>query len=347
MAFYLVWASSRARTVRRGRSVVRVEVGVRDSSSRGHLVSPEKMRQRILRGGLASEGMPAGEVDLSGIERFVERNGFVERAEASIGYDGVVRVELRERRPVVRLRCGGRDLYATADGYLFGAPSGSALYVPVVTGSYRPPFPAEFTGSLADFVAAERSRTAERIAALEREKYPFYRRERTNDENMRALRRRRISKGWFESEELFARKVERLRAENAALRRRYRDEARRVEAEIARLAARQEAERARQKKLEKSCEDFLKLLTFVEFLEDDAFWRSEVVQIDASTSASGAIDLTLVPRSGPFVVRFGRPERAEEKLDVLMRFYRNGLEHLGWERYRTVDVRFAGQVVCS
>lgn len=346
VAVYVVWAAASARSARSARRIVRVEAAVRDSSSRGHLVGSDEVRRWILDSGLAAVGMPTADADLSGIEELVERNGFVERAEASIGYDGVLHVELRLRHPVVRLRTAGRDLYVTADGYLFAAPSGSALYAPVVTGSYRPPFPPDYTGSIDDFVAAERRRSAERIAALEREKYPLFRRERTNDENLRALRRRRISKGWFESEERFARKVERLRAENAALRRRYRYEARLVAEGIARIEARQEAERTRQKKLEKSCEDFSKLLTFVKFVEADAFWRSEVVQIEAATSDSGAPDLTLVPRSGPFVVRFGRIEEVREKLDRLSRFYRNGLDRMGWDRYGSVDVRFAGQVVC-
>ena len=100
------------------------------------------------------------------------------------------------------------------------------------------------------------------------------------------------------------------------------------------------------KKLEKSYEDFCKLITFVEFVESDDFWRSEVVQIVASTSDSGALEVALVPRSGTHTVLFGRIERVEEKFDKLLRFYRHGLNHLGWDRYRTVDVRYAGQVVC-
>ena len=197
-----------------------------------------------------------------------------------------------------------------------------------------------------DCIEAEKRKRDERIAELEREKYPFYKRERDNDENIRALRRMRIKKGWFEREEAFAGRVRELRAKKEALRRRYRYEERLVGEGIARIEARQEAERAKQKKLEKSYEDFCKLITFVEFVESDDFWRSEVVQIVASTSDSGALEVALVPRSGTHTVLFGRIERVEEKFDKLLRFYRHGLNHLGWDRYRTVDVRYAGQVVC-
>ena len=130
--------------------------------------------------------------------------------------------------------------------------------------------------------------------------------------------------------------------------RRYRAyHTRRIENELARISRRQEDERRRQKNLEKSYEDFMKLLTFVEFVEEDDFWRSEVVQIVVTTSASGAPEVALVPRSSDCIVLFGRVEQVERKFDKLLRFYRSGLDNIGWDRYRTIDVRFAGQVVCK
>lgn len=344
---YLIYAASSARTYRRGCNVTRIEVDVKDSSAHGQLVTSQQVHTWIRRSGLPAVGVPVAEADLAGIEALVARNGFVRRVDAYTTYDGVLRIDIRQRRPVLRLLTDGRNSYVTEEGYLFAAPSQSSLYVPVVTGPYRPPFPASHTGTVADFIASERRKSEERIAELEREKYPFYRRERENDENKRELRRMRIKKGWFEKEEAFDRRVDELKKKKESLRRRYRYEERQIEAGIARIEARQEAERVRQKKLEKSCEDFSKLITFVEFVESDDFWRSEVVQIIASTSPSGALELSFVPRSGNFRVQFGRIERVEEKFDKLLRFYRNGLDKLGWDRYRSIDVRYAGQVVCK
>ena len=133
----------------------------------------------------------------------------------------------------------------------------------------------------------------------------------------------------------------------AGLRRLYRYRARVIEQEIERIARQQEKERERQKKLEKSYEDFMKLLTFVQLVEEDDFWRSEVVQITARTASSGALELELTPRSGRFAILFGRPEDAERKFDKLLRFYRSGLSSVGWDAYRTVDVRYRNQVVCK
>ena len=117
--------------------------------------------------------------------------------------------------------------------------------------------------------------------------------------------------------------------------------------EIERIAGLQEAERRKQKKLEKSYEDFMKLLTFVETVEDDDFWRSEVVQITAKTTPSGALEVELTPRSGRFAVLFGRLEDVERKFDKLLRFYRSGLSSIGWSEYRTIDIRYNDQVVCK
>lgn len=199
-----------------------------------------------------------------------------------------------------------------------------------------------------DYVDGRIEEIDRRIEELEREKYPYFRRELQNDENIRALRRMRIKRRWwrFESEKEFEERVEKLRSHKADLRRSYRYEARLVQEGIEAVAARQEAERRKQKKLEKSYEDFTKLLTFVEFLEEDDFWRSEVVQIVAHTAPSGALEVELIPRSGRFRILFGRIERVDEKFDLLADFYRRGLGRLGWDEFATVSVQYRGRVVC-
>lgn len=347
VAAYVVYAASVVRAHRAGLIVTEMAVDVSDSTSKGHLVSTREVREWIARSGIRTVGAKASEVNLAGIEELIARNGFVDRVNAYVTYGGRLCIEIRQRRPVVRLLTDGMNAYATRGGYVFAAPSRSSLYVPVVTGSYRLPFPVSYTGSVRDYIDAEKRKVDARIAELEREKYPFYKRELENDENIRALRRMRIRKGWFEKEEAFDKRVRELRARKEALRRRYRYEERLIEEGIARIESRQQAERGKQKKLEKTYEDFAKLITFVEFVEADDFWRSEVVQIIASTSVSGALEVALVPRSGSHLVFFGRIEQVERKFSKLMRFYRRGLNNLGWDRYRTIDVRYADQVVCK
>ncbi len=346
VAGYLVFAAVSSRRVRSARTVERIEVEIADSTSRGLLVSSARVREWIERSGIPTIGTAVDRIDLSGIEQAIVRNGFVKEAVAYVDYSGVLRVSIRQREPLLRLLVEGRDCYVTAAGYVFAAPRASSLYVPVVTGAYKLPFPKEYVGDARSYVDAEIARIDERIDELEKEKYPFFRREMENDRRIAELRRRRIKRGWFESARDFERRVVALRQEKALLRRNYRYEARIVRREIDRLSRRQEQERDRQKKLEKSYEDFAKLLTFVQSVENDVFRRSEVVQIVARTTPGGALEVDLVPRSGRHLIRFGRLEDTERKFDKLLRFYRGGLSRIGWEEYRTIDLRYNDQVVC-
>ena len=348
VAAYILYAGIAAHRVRKAKQVGRFEIEVVDSTAHGHLVSAAKVRRWITAGGIKTVGTAVDEVDLSAIEQLIARNGFVDRVAAYVSYEGTLHVEISQRKPLLRLLTDGMNAYVTSEGYVFAAPQASSLYVPVVTGSYRPPFADNHTGPVRAYVDERLREIDERIAALEREKYPLYKAELENDRNTSAVRRMRIKRRWWrlESSESFDKRVEELREKKAALRRTYRYKGLVIQRQIEHLGAQQEAERRKQKKLEKSYEDFMKLLTFVETVENDDFWRSEVVQIAAYTTSSGALEVDLVPRSGRFTIRFGRLERVDEKFDKLLAFYRRGLSALGWDAYRSIDVRFADQVVC-
>lgn len=349
VAAYVLYAGASARRARVARSVARLEIAIVDSTSQGQLVTSRQVRGWIAREGIKTVGAPVDGVDLAGIEQLIARNGFVAKVAAYVSYDGALHVVIRQRKPLLRLLTDGRNAYVTDRGYVFAAPRASSLYVPVVTGSYRPPFPASYVGDVRDHIDAQLRKIDGRIAGLEREKYPFYKRELKNDRNIADLRRMRIKQQWWrlETDSMFQLRVDRLKAHKEQLRRGYRYEARLIAEGIDRISERQETVRRAQKKLEKSYEDFMKLLTFVEFVEEDDFWRSEVVQIAARTTPSGALEVELVPRSGRHTILFGRIEQVERKFDKLLRFYRNGLQNIGWDAYRTIDIRYKDQVVCK
>lgn len=344
---YLLYAGGRVRRHRADQAVERIEVEVVDSTQQRRLVSGATVKSWIARSGIKTIGQKIGKVDLDGIERLVSDNGFVADAHASVSYSGTLEIRVSQRTPLLRLLLDGYNSYVTEEGYVFAVPRNSAVYVPVVTGSYRPLFPPSYVGSAEAFTQERIRQSQERIAALEREKYPLYQREIKNDENTRAVRRMFIKKGWFESSDAFSVRVKELRKHKEQLRRKYRYEAQVIQSAIDKITAKQEAELAAQKKIVKRHEDFLKLANFVKWIEDDDFWRSEVVQIIARTTDSGSLEVDLVPRSGAYTIRFGRLDDIEDKFDKLLTFYRKGLNRLGWDRYKVIDVRFKGQVVCS
>lgn len=350
---YVLFAGSQAHRRRANKCIDRLEIVVADSSSHGHLVTGSRVREWISRSGIATIGTAVDAVDLSGIERVIARNGFVDKAVAYVTYSGVLRITIRQRKPVVRLLTDGMNHYVTAQGHVFAAPASSSLYVPVITGSYQPPFEPEHTGDVRRSIDERKRKLDERIEELEREKYPLYERERKTDreyaEGRRAISRQMKRHGillWKEPDSLYKLRRKQLQTQRKQLRRDYRYKLHRIDLQIESIARQQQEVVRQQKKLEKSYEDFMKLLTFVEYVEKDDFWRSEVVQITARTTPSGALEVDLTPRSGRFVVRFGRLERFDEKFDKLLRFYRGGLSRLGWDAYRSIDIRFDGQVVC-
>lgn len=50
---------------------------------------------------------------------------------AYVSYDGVLRVEVTQRRPALRLRVDGYDSYVTADGFVFpGAEPYGGVWCP-------------------------------------------------------------------------------------------------------------------------------------------------------------------------------------------------------------------------
>ena len=347
---YIVYAAGAARKHRRQQTVTRIEVAVVDSTANGYLVTGPTVRSWIARSGIKTIGENIDAVELAAIERMIADNGFVDKVRAFVTTSGVLNIEVSQRRPTVRLRFDGYDSYADGRGQVFPAPRSSSLYLPVVTGSYRPPFASGYSGYITDIVGERAAQAQAAIDTLEREKYPHYRKYREWRDSLRRYGRQYVSKHLFEDEEAFAARVEAKRAENASYRRRYEYRIRREQQAVERIEARQQAERDSQKKLEKSYEDFGKLITFVERLEKDEFWRAEIVQIIVSSTPAGELDVQLVPRSGDFTILFGAvgPRREnDEKLARLMTFYKKGLARTGWNEFRTVNVKYKGQVVCA
>lgn len=347
VAGFVVVFDRRAARHRAQTKVHCLTVNVVDSLRDETLVSGEAVRRWIARSKIPTVGTPLAEVDLAGIEQAVRRNGFVDRVSAHVTYGGELRVEVSQRRPSLRLVVDGYDCYVTEDGFVFPAPRLASVYVPVVTGSYVPPVPADYVGGAEEYMLSLVARSEERIAQMQHEKVPLFREEKAVEDSVRAVRRMLIKKGIFESHDHFDERVAALRKHKADLRRRYRYREREIERQIDAVTARQDAERENQKKLRKRYEDFLKLINFVKYIEEDSFWRAEVVQIVASTMSSGEVEVELVPRAGDHTILFGALEDVDDKFERLMSFYEKGLRNIGWESCRTISVEYKGQVVCT
>lgn len=355
MAF-AVYFNMRAKRHYAQTTISKVDIVLTDSLQDEVLVKSSTVKEWLSESGIAITQATIDSVDLAGIEQMIRKNGFIERANAYVTYDGHLHVEVSQRQPLLRVAVNGYDCYMTREGFIFPTPRLSAVYAPIVTGSYTPPVPAQYVGYVEEYINSLLTQSDERIEALQHEKVPLFEKEKVIRDSINGVRKIRISRRFLKELRLsfqpsyqaeYDLDVQRTRAYKAELRRKYRYWLRLNDQAIAAITERQEAERMNQKKLMKRYEDLVKLINFVKYIEEDSFWRAEIVQIIASTMSNGELQLELIPRSGSHRIRFGTADRVEEKFNQLMAFYNKGLTNLGWEEFKTISVQYNGQIVCT
>lgn len=324
-----------------------IDVVIKDSARR-QMVDVATVRRWLAAAQIKIENVRAADAPLGEIERTILAHGHIRTAEAYLSPDGRVKVEVTQHAPTMRMILdGGYDFYLTEQGEVFRSPDMSAAYVPIVTGRFDVPFTAKHNGATNIQLNAKLAHIDSLIDVVVEARNDLSIERRHIQRQRSKLRSRTVKKGMFESDESFeARRdaLKKLKNDSSAIytyRMRVRQKA------IDQKYIEENDLRERQKKLQKNYEDFIKLTNFVKLIEGDDFWRAQIVEIVVSQSQEGALFLRLVPRAGNHTIIFGRIEEVESKLDRLMRFYREGLDKEGWNAFRTIDVRFANQVVCT
>ncbi|MBW8326450.1 MAG: hypothetical protein K0M50_16920 [Prolixibacteraceae bacterium] len=85
------------------------------------------------------------------------------------------------------------------------------------------------------------------------------------------------------------------------------------------------------------------LLKMADFINKDDFWRAQIEQVFIQENG----ELLLVPQVGGYLIEFGTPEEYELKLRNLKAVYQQGFKNMGWNRYKTISVKYRNQVVCT
>jgi len=85
------------------------------------------------------------------------------------------------------------------------------------------------------------------------------------------------------------------------------------------------------------------LFLLAEKISADEFFSALIEQIYVSNTG----EFTLIPKVGDQKIIFGKLQDADEKLENLKIFYKEGIPYEGWQKYRTINVKFKGQVVCE
>jgi cell division protein FtsQ len=86
--------------------------------------------------------------------------------------------------------------------------------------------------------------------------------------------------------------------------------------------------------------------TLARFISTNPFWTSQVAQIDITADCgAGCWEFEMIPVVGRHVVKLGDGNNIDQKFQRLFAFYEQVLNRTGFDHYKTIDVRFAGQVV--
>lgn len=79
------------------------------------------------------------------------------------------------------------------------------------------------------------------------------------------------------------------------------------------------------------------------YVSQDDFWSAQIEQI--YINASG--EMELIPRVGLHTIVIGDGSNLEDKFARLFLFYNEGLNKAGWDKYKTINLKFKDQVVCT
>lgn len=328
---YIVYSAILAQRHKQEQSVEHVAIDVVDSTSSGQLITSQRVKEMLLDKGIATINTNVDRVDTKAIKELICSEGFVDDVDIYASYSGTLHIRISQRTPLFRLLLDGYDCYITEDGYLFQSPEHAALYVPVVTGSYKPLFNRKFEGELSvvlDSLGAERRRdiaavARKREAVASNKSYWLARRKAVRDSSITDRKERQRLYDYIDGH---------LRDCNRA---------------FDYLAAEQAEVVSQYEQREREAADFDNLIKFIARLQSDKFWRAEVVQIVATRATSGKLSLMLVPRSGEHRIEFGWIEDVEDKLYRLRQFYEKVAVTSGWDSYKSVNLNYADRIVCT
>lgn len=345
VAIVVVWGAGRARAHRKTQLVDELNISV-ERSDEHQLVDVALMSDWLLRHAENPVGRTLADVDIAELERVALQHSAVAEANAYSTFRGSVEVDVTQHEPIARLKVDGYDSYLTADGYLFPASDGYPALVPVITGSYSPIFRSGYVGKASIVVRDSIASLDSLIIDLERQKLPHFQQRQEYRRDLRRVLNERVRRTLFMSEYEHDKREEDLKERKDRARKENMERNRKIDAAIAALEAEQEAVREKQEMLQTIDADFSRLISFVEYIRRSEFWSAEVVQIILDGGGSQPMEIAFVPRSGRFMVDMGFTDRLAAKLKTLSRFYDDGLDNIGWSKYRYISLRYEGQVVC-
>jgi cell division protein FtsQ len=85
------------------------------------------------------------------------------------------------------------------------------------------------------------------------------------------------------------------------------------------------------------------LLTLIEFIQNDEFWKAQITELEIQRKG----DIKLHQQVGRQVIEFGDASDIAEKFRKISLFYEKILPAQGWNTYHRVNVKYKDQIVCE
>jgi cell division protein FtsQ len=90
-------------------------------------------------------------------------------------------------------------------------------------------------------------------------------------------------------------------------------------------------------------EETKSLMTMLEMIREDEFWRAQVAQLDIDSKGR----INILPQVGGQTIEFGVAENLETKFKKMKIFYKEILPQKGWNTYKRVNLEYEGQIIAE
>lgn len=95
--------------------------------------------------------------------------------------------------------------------------------------------------------------------------------------------------------------------------------------------------------LEKENHGLKNIFELADKLLGDEFFSAQIEQVYVSNTR----EIVLSPKVGDHQILLGKYNDIDEKLEKLVTFYKHALPYEGWNKYKTINLKFKDQVVCE
>lgn len=85
------------------------------------------------------------------------------------------------------------------------------------------------------------------------------------------------------------------------------------------------------------------LYRMAQFIKADTLWDNQIEQLYVDTKG----DIEVVPRVGDHKIILGDADSLQTKFRNLLIFYKKAMPKVGWGTYKTINLKYANQVVCE